>query len=120
VEDADQHTRVPARTRRLGCPNRSSATSSHSNQCNLHLWLGHTSSLALEGTSPNIHHGLLANLLCYRFRALSVQYGGNLFLVSALLNDPHSGVEWYLEPHLNAIVHIRGKIEHVRRAFHPY
>ena len=117
VENAQQPTREPARTGRPGRPNRSTATSSHSNQCDLHSWLRNTPTASAEGTSLEIQHSVLKSLMCYGFRGPTVKYGKNLYLVNALLSDPHCGVHWYPEPHLTTVVHIRGQIQNIRGSF---
>lgn len=83
--------------RRPGCPSRSSTSSSHSNQGDLHAWLRQGASNNMEGISQTLDKKILAKLMCYGFRDLSVVYGGNLYKVTALFNDPHSGIEWYPE-----------------------
>ena len=55
--------------------------------------------------------------MCYGFRGPTVKYGKNLYLVNALLDDPYCGVHWYSEPHLTAVVHIRGQIQNIRGSF---
>ena len=37
--------------------------------------------------------------------------------MTTLLNDPHSGVDWYPEPHLSADVKVRGGLQNVESAF---
>lgn len=117
VEDANKAAMEPARTGRPGRPSKSVATSSHSNQCNLHSWLRQALSTISEGTIANVHHDLLASLMCFGFRGPTVKYGRNSYLVTALLDDPHTGGEWYPEPHLITIVDVQGQIENVRGAF---
>ena len=92
VENAYQLTREPARTGRHGRPSKSTTTSSHSNQCDLHSWLRNALSTIVEGTSLKVQHSVLPSLMCYRFRGPTVQYSKNSFLVNALLHDPHCGV----------------------------
>ena len=55
--------------------------------------------------------------MCYGFRSPTVSYSGNFYLVRALLDDPHSSVLWYPEPHLIASIHVREEIIEVRGAF---
>ena len=106
VEDVDQQSRELARTNRPGRPNKSMATSSHSNQVDLHLWLRHTSSTVSEGTHVSVHEDLLASLLCYGFKGSTIYYSSNLYLVDALLDDPHAGVEWYCKPYLSTAIDV--------------
>ena len=67
--------------------------------------------------SQTIDHSVLASLYCYGFRGPSIQYVGNSYLVNALLDDLHSGVQWYTERHLTASVHVRRSIVEVKGAF---
>jgi len=106
VEDARRIQRDPARTGRPGRPSTSNRTSCHSNQADLHTWLSRGTSSNIEGISQTFDSNLLAAAMCYGFRGPSVEYGGNSYEVIALLNDPHSGVEWYPEPHLVATVQV--------------
>ena len=117
VEVAEQVSKEPARTGRAGRPSRSTTTSSHSNQSDLHSWFRTASSNSVEGTSQEVDRNLLVGLMCYGYRGPTVEYGGNSYVVNALINDPHSGVEWYPEPHLRVDVQICGVVVHVNGTF---
>ena len=117
VENAQQPTREATRTSRPGRPSKSTATSSHSNQCDLYLWLKNAPSTSVEGIPPNVQYNVLTSLMCYGFRSPSVQYGKNSFLVNVLLDDPHFGVKWYPKPHLSAVVQVQGQMQNIRGAF---
>ena len=71
----------------------------------------------MEGTSQEVDRNLLVGLMCYGYRGPPVEYGGNSYVVNALINDPHSGVEWYPEPHLRVDVQICGVVVHVNGTF---
>lgn len=55
--------------------------------------------------------------MCYGFRAPTVEYNRNSYLVHALLNDPHSGDDWYPDLHLHAEVDVGGKTVNVNGCF---
>ena len=67
--------------------------------------------------SPVINGNLLVSLMCYEYRGPTVEYGGNSYGVNALLNDPHSGVKWYPEPHLCVVVEVHSEIVQVKGTF---
>ena len=117
VEVAEQLLKEPARTGRAGRPSRSNTTSSHSNQNDLHTWFRTASSNSVEGTSQVVNRIILVGLMCYGYRGSTFEYGGNFYVVNVLLNDPHSSVEWYSEPHLRVDVEVRGVVVHVSCTF---
>jgi len=84
---------------------------------NATLLEGHALLAGLEGMSPKAY-ATPTSLLYYGFRSLSIEYGINSYLVSALLNNPHFGVEWYSEPHLSSVVQVRGLIVNVKGDFY--
>ena len=116
IEDADKNYRDLARTGRLRRPSRSSTTSCHSNQGDLHMWLSRGTLSNIEGISQSFD-SMLTACMCYGFRGLSVEYGGNSYEILSLLNDPHSSVEWYSEPHLATKVQIGNHVVQVSGAF---
>ena len=105
VETAEQ-VPTPARMGRLGRPSRSNNMSLNSNQYDLHLWFKSNSSTGVAGMFEISNHTSVASLVCYGFRGPSMQYGGNQYLVSALLDDSHCGILWYPEPHVNAEIDV--------------
>ena len=117
VEDSQRSAKEPARTGRPGRPSKSTTTSSHSNQGDLHSWFMPSSSSGMTGITQSIDKSFIAGLMCYGFRGPTVQYGGLSYAVNALLNDRHCGVDWYSEPHLRATVHVQGIVVEITGAF---
>ena len=117
VQDAEVGAREPTRTGRPGRPSRASAAILQSNQSNFHSLFPTTPSSGLEGMSENNPPRSLASLVCYGFRGPNVQYGRNWYVVTVLLDDPHRGVQWYPEPHLRALLDVRGITMEVSGAF---
>ena len=96
------------RTGRCGRLSKGIPSSSQSTQLDLHSWFGQSSANNEQGMSPIIDQRFLATVFCYGFRGPIVEYAGNSYEVTALLNDLHPGVSWYVEPHLNAVVFVNG------------
>ena len=71
----------------------------------------------MEGISLSLEKEIGARLMCYGFRGPAVEYGGNSYLVSSLLNDPHSGSQWYPEPHLSATIQVQDGVVQVNGTF---
>ena len=44
-------------------------------------------------------------------------YVGNSYKVSGLLDDPHSGVNWYCEPHVSSCFSVDGSEVNVNSCF---
>jgi hypothetical protein len=63
VEVAEQLLKEPARTGRVGRPSKSTTTSSHSNQCDLHTWFRMASSNNMEGTSQVVDRNIIEHCL---------------------------------------------------------
>ena len=108
MEDSNQAAREPARTCRLGQPNKSSNTSGNSNQGDLHAWLRPSSSIDFSGTSDSVDKNFVVSFMCYGFKGPIVEYGGFSYSIKALLNDPNFSGQWYPKPHLHAVVHVDG------------
>ena len=110
VEDAEQLRRQPVRTGRLRRPTKSSAPSLQSTQSDLHLWLSRIASNGVESMSQTLDQSSLGCLLCYGFRGPNVQYRRHSYVVTGLLDDPHSGAVWtvwYAESHLVVAINLQ-------------
>ena len=117
VEDVEKIHKEPAQTGRLGRPSTSTSSSGHSNQSDFHSWLMRGISSNIQGMSQTFNKQIVAGLMCFGFRDTSVEYGGNSYAIKSLLNDRHSGVEWYPEPHLDATVVVGNDVVQVSGAF---
>ena len=117
VEDVEKIHRELARTGQPGRPSTSTSSNGHSNQSDLHSWLMRGTSSNIQGMSQTFNKQIVAGLMCFGFRDISVEYGENSYAIKSLLNDRHSGVEWYPEPHLDATVVVGNDVVQVTRAF---
>ena len=91
-------------------PRLSSRPSVHSNQLDLHAFYtdgapdGSSSGGGLAGESISRDNPSLLASRCWGYRRPHAIYGGISYSMKSLLEDRHLGVDWYLEPHLNAYV----------------
>ena len=87
---------------RKGRPSRSSRMTASSNQQDLHSWLkGGPAKIQVGHWNP-ADSSQLQSFMCWGFRGTIVVYAGKSYKVTALLDDPHPGVNWYCEPHVSA------------------
>lgn len=93
VEVIEQLSKEPTRTNHPKGPNRSTTTSFHFNQGDLHTWFRSVLSNNVKGTSHVIDGNILFSLICYGFCGPTIECKGNSYDVNVLLNDPHSSVE---------------------------
>ena len=68
-----------------------------------------------------MHSDSILSLLCWGFRKHTTEYGGKVFRVDSLLNDPKPGLMWVCEPstivefvYNGEIVVVRGCFQHVK------
>ena len=74
-------------------------------QNDLHTWWTSSStadSRTAEGARSNKSSNSLLALLCWGFWKKTTEYGGKLYRVDALLNDPKPGGVWVPEPNTTA------------------
>ena len=94
------------------------------NQPDLHSWFtgeGSGTSVPAVDSQPGMHSDSILSLLCWGFRKHTTKYGGKVFRVDSLLNDPKPGLMWVCEPSTIAefvyndeIVVVKGCFRHVK------
>ena len=104
---------------RRGRPTLSSRVSVHSNQPDLGKWwkIGSSTTDMEGGEASNFDQDSCLHLMCWGFRGPTCKYFGVLYSVRELLDDPHVGGVWYVEPHLTTYVNVNGGSININSTF---
>ena len=98
-----------------GRPSRSSGSTGNTSQRDLHNFFA--GSRGEPGELLCLDKSKISLSICWGFRGPSCTYGGAKYSVKSLLADPHSGVEWYTEPHLVGLVPVGSNVIMIDSAF---
>lgn len=117
VEEIAQKTTCLAFTNgKRGRPSRSIANIGPTTK-SLHNWFSSASGIGNSGECFPWDKSDIFNLMWWGFRDTSCLYGGKFYVVKGLLDDPHHGKDWYPEPHLKVLFHVREDLIQIDGSF---
>lgn len=100
-----------------GRPSRSFGNSGNSNESQMHKFFRHSQENGEPGEFLSSNRAALFSFMCWGLTGPKCSYGGKVCDVSALLQDPHPGNNWFVEPHVKADVKVHDNIVQVSGVF---
>ena len=95
----------------------SSGRRAQNNQKDLHNWFKNFSAGGEEGESFLWDRSIFVGYMCWGLRGPNCMYASKNYTILSLFEDPHSGNNWYSEPHLSSIIEFESRKIIVNGAF---